>query len=154
VVHGRRAAERWPGFGGKTMLTARCLCDGVRLRVSGKLGAAAFCHCSQCRRANGSAFACNAPVRSKYLEFEAGRELIREFESSPGKFRAFCSRCGSPIYSRLVSEPDLFRLRLGLVDGDPGRRPLFHVWVGSKAPWFEITDALPQFPSVPPVEES
>jgi hypothetical protein len=117
----------------------------VRLRITGKLGPAGFCHCSQCRKANGSAFASNAPVRARYLEIAAGRERIREFESSPGKFRAFCSRCGSPVYSRRDSEPELLRLRLGLLDGDPGRRPAGHVWVGSKAPWYEIADTLPQF---------
>jgi len=136
------------------MLDGKCLCGGVRLRITGKLGPAAICHCTQCRKASGSAFACNASVRSKYLRFEAGRELIREFESSPGKLRAFCSRCGSPIYSRVISDPDTFRLRLGMLDGDPGRRPLAHVWVSSKARWFEITDALPQFASAPPDEAS
>lgn len=131
------------------MVTAHCLCEGVRLRITGNFGPAVICHCSQCRKASGSAFACNAPVRSKSLEFESGRDLIREFESSPGEFRAFCSRCGSPIYSRRVSHPDTYRLRLGIVDGDPGVRPLCHVWVGSKAPWFEIADSLPRFESVP-----
>lgn len=131
------------------MIRASCLCDGVRLEIRGKLGPAAFCHCSQCRKANGSAFACNAPVRSRYLEFTAGRDLIREFESSPGKLRAFCSRCGSPIYSRLESDPETFRIRLGIVDDDPERRPLFHVFVGSKAPWYEITDPLPQYETIP-----
>ncbi|HSJ98269.1 MAG TPA: GFA family protein [Myxococcota bacterium] len=133
------------------VITGSCLCGEVRLRITGKLGPAGFCHCSQCRKANGSAFASNAPVRARYLEIAAGRERIREFESSPGKFRAFCSRCGSPVYSRRDTEPELLRLRLGLLDGDPGRRPAAHVWVGSKAPWYEITDALPQFDEgVPP----
>jgi hypothetical protein len=132
------------------MITARCLCEGVRLRSTGTLGPGVICHCSQCRRASGSAFACNAPVPARTVEFESGRDLIREFESSPGEFRAFCSRCGSPIYSRLVSNPEVYRLRLGTVDGDPGFRPVGHVWVGSKAPWFTITDSLPQFEAAPP----
>lgn len=128
------------------MITGSCLCGGVRLRVDGRLGPAGFCHCSQCRRANGSAFASNAPVRTKYLALETERDdLVREYESSPGKFRAFCARCGSPLYSRRDSEPEIRRLRLGLLDGDPGRRPAAHVWVGSKAPWYEISDALPRF---------
>jgi hypothetical protein len=64
-------------------------------------------------------------------------------------FRAFCSRCGSPIYSRRPGVPDVLRLRLGLLDDDPGRRSLAHFWVGSKAPWFEIVDGLPQFEKGP-----
>jgi len=85
----------------------------------------------------------------EHLEFEAGQDLIREFESSPGEFRAFCSHCGSPIYSRRVDRQGTYRLRLGTLDGDPGVRPVCHIWVGSKAPWFEISDSLPRFPSVP-----
>ena len=128
------------------MLTGRCLCGGVRFRVTGKLGPAGYCHCKQCQRASGSAFAANAPVRTSYFDLTDGADLVREYESSPGKFRAFCSRCGSPMYSRRNSEPDLRRVRLGTLDADPGRRPLAHVWVASKAPWFEITDELQQYP--------
>ncbi|MBI1814176.1 MAG: GFA family protein [Deltaproteobacteria bacterium] len=127
------------------MLTGRCLCGDVRFELHGKLGPLAYCHCSMCQRASGSAFAANAAIRSQYLKWVSGRESIREYESSPGKFRAFCSRCGSPIFSRRVDEPDSFRIRLGMLDGDPERRPLAHFWVSSKAPWFEIRDELPQY---------
>ena len=132
------------------MIGGSCLCGGIRFRLDGRLGPVAICHCIQCRKANGSAFACNASVRTRAFEIASGRELIREFESSPGKFRAFCSRCGSPVYSRVASDPERVRLRLGLLDDDPGKRPLFHVFVGSKAPWFEIADSLPQFETLPP----
>jgi hypothetical protein len=127
------------------MLEGGCLCGGVRFRISGKLGPAGYCHCKQCQRASGSAFAANAPVRTGYFTLLAGDDLVSEYESSPGKFRAFCRRCGSPVYSRRDSEPELRRIRLGTLDSDPERRPLAHVWVGSKAPWHAIADALPQF---------
>jgi hypothetical protein len=128
------------------MLEGRCLCGGVRFQITGKLGPAGYCHCRQCRRASGSAFASNAPVRTQYFRIVAGDDLVTEYESSPEKFRAFCRRCGSPVYSRRESEPELRRVRLGTLDGDPGRRPAGHVWVASKAPWFTITDGLPQYP--------
>lgn len=128
-----------------------CLCGGIRYRVSGKLGPAGYCHCKQCQRASGTAFAANAAVRTKYFELLSGRELVTDYESSPGKLRSFCKRCGSPVWTRRTSEPDLLRLRLGSIDGDPERRPLAHVWVDSKAAWYEITDSLPQYPEgLPP----
>jgi hypothetical protein len=92
-------------------------------------------------------------VRRKYWKFVAGEDLLREFESSPGVFRAFCGRCGSPIYSRRPDAPEVLRLRLGILNDDPGRRSLAHFWVGSKAPWFEIADALPQFSGGPAEHE-
>jgi hypothetical protein len=127
------------------MLEGGCLCGAVRFRVTGKLGPAGFCHCKQCQRASGSAFAANAPARTRYFEITSGRDLVSEYESSSGKFRAFCSRCGSPIYSRRESDPDTRNLRLGTLDSDPQRRPLAHVWVGAKAPWYSIGDSLPQY---------
>jgi hypothetical protein len=52
------------------------------------------------------------------------------------------------MYSRMVSEPDSLRVRLGTIDGDPGGRPVLHVWTADKAPWYSIDDALPQLPEV------
>lgn len=135
------------------MLEGSCLCGGVRFRIAGKLGPAGFCHCKQCQRASGSAFAANAPVRTKYFDITSGSRLAREYESSPGKFRAFCSQCGSPLYSRRDTEPEIRRVRLGTLDSDPGRQPLAHVWVASKAPWYFIRDSLPQFHEGLPPEE-
>ena len=75
----------------------------------------------------------------------SGTEFIAKYESSPGKYRCFCHNCGSPVYSYRASIPDTVRVRVGTLDGDPGLRPVLHSWVGEKAPWFEITDGLPQF---------
>jgi len=128
------------------MIEGGCLCAGVRFRVNGKLGPAAYCHCRQCQRASGSAFAANAPARTSYFELLSGVDLVSEYESSPGKFRAFCRRCGSPLYSRRDAEPEIRRIRLGTLDSDPQRRPLAHFWVRWKAPWYPIEDSLPQYP--------
>src|SRR5262245_42511697 len=130
-------------------MNAGCLCGGVRIEIAGKLGAVVYCHCSRCRKASGTAFAANADVRRRYWRFVSGEDLVREFESSPGVLRAFCGRCGSPVYSRTAANPEVLRLRLGLLDDDPERRSLAHFWVGSKAGWFQITDDLPQFAAGP-----
>jgi hypothetical protein len=128
------------------MLTGSCLCRAVRYEVRGRIGPVGNCHCADCRKAQGAAFATNGPVRTTYFTLVSGSEHVAEYESSPGKFRCFCRSCGSPLWSRRDAAPDELRLRLGLLDGDPGRRPLAHVWVAEKAPWHEITDALPCAP--------
>ena len=126
-------------------MTGTCLCGGVRIEISGKVGPVVYCHCTRCQKAGGTAFGANADVRRKYWTMVAGAALVREYESSPGVFRAFCGGCGSPIYSRRAANPDVFRVRLGILDDDPERRPLAHFWVGNKAPWYEIADGLPRF---------
>src|SRR5260221_650065 len=74
----------------------------------------------------------------------SGADSIAEYESSPGKRRCFCRTCGSPLWSKREDTPDILRLRLGVLDGDPGRRPAAHIWVSEKAVWCEITDDLPR----------
>lgn len=129
-----------------------CLCGAVRYQIEGPLAAIQICHCGQCRKAQGTAFATNIPVRAEQLRFIYGREGIREFESSPGKLRAFCSNCGSPLYSRRVDAHDTLRIRAGTLDAPIDARPLAHFYVGSKAEWWSILDGLPQFEAayVPP----
>ncbi len=125
--------------------TGNCLCGGVTFRVAGALEPIQICHCRQCRHAQGTPFATNIPVQESNLAFERGRELIREFESSPGKFRAFCSHCGSPIYSRLHARPGVLRIRAGLFNEPLTVRPESHAYVGSAANWWSIDDGLPRF---------
>jgi hypothetical protein len=129
-------------------MRAECLCGGIQIEITGRPGPVVYCHCTRCRKASGSAFATGADVRAKYWSL-SGEELLQEFESSSGVFRAFCSRCGSPIYSRREGDPESYRLRLGLLSEDPGRRSVAHFWVGSMAAWFEITDDLPQYHAGP-----
>jgi hypothetical protein len=132
------------------LLSGKCLCGGVRFEITSPLGPVVQCHCSMCRRATGTAFATNASVRSRDFRVVQGAELLSEYESSPGSWRVFCSRCGSPVFGR-VPVVDLVRVRLGTLDGDPGARPIADIWVGSKAPWFAIADALERFDEAPPI---
>jgi len=131
------------------MLHGSCLCRGVRYEISGPLTGALNCHCSLCRKAQGAAFRSRARVSAKDFRWVQGEELVTYFESSPGNLRGFCRVCGSPIINRSDNDQSLYGLALGTLDDDPGVRPKVHVFVGSKAPWFEITDDLPQFPELP-----
>ncbi|ROT98812.1 GFA family protein [Marinobacter sp. R17] len=127
------------------MMTGQCLCGGIQYEYAGRLGPIALCHCSQCRRAQGSAFAANSPVQKVHFRVTRGDELVKEFESRPGKYRAFCRECGSPLYSRVDAIPGILRLRVGTLDGPVNQSPAYHVYVGSKADWYTITDDLPQY---------
>jgi hypothetical protein len=132
------------------MLTGRCLCGGVRFEINGRLGPVIYCHCSMCRRAGGSCFATNASVRKENFRILQGDELISEYESSPGNRRAFCSKCGSPLYGTFSDLPSVRRVRLGALDSAEGVRAVAHIWTGSKSDWFRITDDLEQFKEEPP----
>ena len=132
------------------MLRGSCLCGGVRYEVSGPLSYPLNCHCSMCRKAHGAAFRSRARVKADDFRWTQGAELVTYYESSPGNHRGFCRLCGSPLLSHFDYNPRSYGLPLGALDDDPGIKPGFHVFVASKAPWYDITDELPQFAELPP----
>jgi hypothetical protein len=127
------------------MYKGSCLCGNVRYELTAEPGDFGYCHCTSCRKASGSAHAANAPISRAHFRLHAGRDTLREFESSPGKFRAFCSHCGSPIYAYLSVTPEILRLRLGSLDTPFTKQPKAHTFVSDKAPWEPIADRIPQF---------
>ncbi len=122
-----------------------CLCGKVRYEYRGEIGELAMCHCSTCRKAQGSAFACNAPVDSNRLHFTQGLEYLKEYRSSPNKARVFCSHCGSPLYSALDGAPNVKRLRVGTLETLESVPLTYHIYYGSKAPWYEADDSHQKF---------
>lgn len=127
-------------------ITGSCLCGGIRFRVESALEPIQICHCGQCRKAQGTPFATNTPVPERAFHWEAGRELLAEYESSPGKKRCFCKVCGSPIYSYRQALPGILRLRAGLFDAPVEATLEAHFHTASKAGWWPIADDLPQHP--------
>lgn len=131
-----------------------CLCQGIRISITGPLAPIQVCHCSQCRQAQGGPFATNIPVEVAQLRFRAGEALLSFYASSPGKERAFCRVCGSPVFSRRASLPGVVRIRAGLLQEPVAARLGFHAHVASQARWWPVNDALPQYPegapAVPP----
>jgi hypothetical protein len=131
------------------MLEGSCLCGAVSYELGSELGPIVMCHCTKCRKASGTAFATNSPVLVKDFKLRSGQDALAEFESTPGVFRVFCRHCASPLYSRRPSEPERIRLRIGTLDTPIESKPTAHIFVGSKAEWDDICDALPQFAQRP-----
>jgi hypothetical protein len=123
----------------------QCLCGGVQFEVDGHMGDVRLCYCSLCRRANGTAFSANARVPKARYRIIAGEELLSEYEASPGAFRNFCRRCGSPTHARVEWDDDHIRIRLGLLDQSTQATVTAHVWVESKPEWYCIEGSLPQY---------
>jgi hypothetical protein len=132
------------------MISGSCLCGGVRYEIDGKIGPALNCHCSMCRKATGAAFRSRIAVSRKNFRWLTGEGLLTNYVSSPGSSRTFCRICGSTLVSLFDNNPEALGLAMGTLDDDPAIRPSCHVFVDSKASWFEITDQLPQFDRLPP----
>jgi hypothetical protein len=131
------------------VLTGHCLCGEVRYEISVTPVAMMYCHCEECRRATGSSLNTSIFVRREHFRLVSGESRVSSHESSPGNLRHFCSGCGSPLFKYFPNPPGLMTVRAGTLDSDPGVRPAGHIWVSEKAPWYEITDGLPQYPQGP-----
>ena len=127
------------------MIKGSCLCGKVCYEYYADIDEISNCHCSQCRKAQGSAFVAIGPVESAKFHIKEGADLLKEFRSTPQKARVFCSNCGSPIYSTRDDLPNIKRLRLGTVDTPIHCISQYHVHVASKASWYEITDQSPRY---------
>lgn len=127
------------------MYKGSCLCGEINFQITGEIKDIIFCHCSKCRKAQGSAFATNGNLDVKLFHITKGEEYLTEYESAPGEYKYFCKKCGSPILSRNNRKPGNVRVRLGTIESEITERPEAHIFVSSKANWEEITDDLPQY---------
>ncbi len=125
------------------MVRGSCLCGGIQFEAA-EVTRIVLCHCSMCRKANGAPFDSGATVPTDDFAFLEGDELIQAYESSPGFHRCFCRVCGSRLPWK---SPDgtHYWVPMETLDGDPGAKPTVHIFVGSKAPWWNINDDLPKF---------
>lgn len=121
-----------------------CLCGAVEYEITGSLGPVVYCHCSRCRKANGSAFAAVSPVAAADFRIVKGQESLRSYRTDAGVHRVFCGTCGSPLIGKRDSAPETVRVRIGTLDTPVDPKVSAHIFVGSKAEWYEILDGMPQ----------
>ncbi|MBR0717417.1 GFA family protein [Bradyrhizobium liaoningense] len=130
------------------ILAGECYCRAVRYEVADEFSYALNCHCSNCRRTTGAAFKPFAGVeRSKFrvVGGEDARMIYGDDTTQETNHDAHCRRCGSLLYS-VVRDGQWVHIAMGTLVDAPTIRPSAHIFVGSKAPWYEITDDLPQYP--------
>ena len=133
------------------MVRGSCLCGGVRFVLDGPAQFINHCHCSMCRKVHGAAFGSFVHADGSHFRWESGEQLVQSYQSSPESLRSFCRVCGSNVPVLEDSGAHVI-IPAGVLDGDPDVRPVVHIHISSKAPWYEIADALPQFDEFPPDE--
>lgn len=124
-------------------LAGQCLCGAVHYAVADEFGYAMNCHCSNCRRTTGSAFKPFAGIARDRLAVTKGSDNLLIFGEENGH-DAHCKTCGSLLYS-VVRDGAFVHVAMGTLTDAASIRPGAHIFVGSKAPWFTITDDLPQY---------
>lgn len=128
-----------------------CLCNETAWEFAGPPERVQNCHCSRCRRARSAAHATNAFFKAEQLTWIRGKDNVQSHALKEAKYfgQDFCRHCGSPV-PRVVEATGFVVTPCGTLDTAPGVKPLGNIFAASKAPWFEITDGLPQWDSYPP----
>ncbi|HEY3766968.1 MAG TPA: GFA family protein [Gaiellales bacterium] len=131
------------------MLRGRCGCRAVAFEVADEFVAAYNCHCSNCRATTGSAFLPFGEIEQEKLNVVAGAESLLLAGQKGTDHEVRCRLCYSLLYWTARNRGRVLVLYGALVD-EPARKPMAHMFVGSKAPWYEIRDDLPRYDEYPP----
>ena len=127
------------------MYKGGCYCGAVKFEISSAISNIVFCHCSECRKLQGSAFASNGVVDAANFNIISGKDELTAHKLTATQTRYFCKHCGSPIKSENTSVPGKVRVRLGTIDSDINEKPQAHIFIASKANWDHIGDDVPQY---------
>jgi len=142
---GARAIENSPRAVREGVASGSCACGKMRFELTDRPVIMRHCHCSRCRQARGSAHATNVAYKIEALRYTAGEELLVDFDLPGAKFfgTSFCAECGGAMPRRSPGRGWVV-VPVGVLDTDPEIHPMAHQFVASKAPWFDITDGVPQ----------
>jgi len=136
--------------GRKDVVGGSCQCGAVAFEYDGPAQLIWNCHCSRCRKAKGAAHATNVFVETDDFRWVRGADdiVVYRLPNSKRFGHAFCRHCGSSV-ARAMSKSTLMNIPAGALDDPPGCDVKGHVYVGSKAPWFDLTDTLPRYVEMP-----
>ncbi|MEO8018759.1 MAG: GFA family protein [Pseudomonadota bacterium] len=137
--------------GREGVVSGSCGCGAIRFEIEGRPQLMRHCHCGRCRHARGAAHATNLVYQIEALRFTQGEEWLVDFQLPEAQFfgTGFCGICGGAMPRRSPGRGRVV-VPAGTLDSDPGMLPMMHQYVASKAPWFDITDGVPQFAGAPP----
>jgi hypothetical protein len=128
-----------------------CLCGAVAFAATTLPRRIVNYYCSLCRRSRAAAFSSTLLVPRDVFHWSGGEARVRSYAlPAPRQYGTdFCVDCGSIVPTAAPGSPTAM-LPAGAIDTPLPRLPAVHLYVGSKAPWYDIVDAWPQFAELPP----
>ena len=129
-----------------------CLCSQIQYEVDELASAIQHCSCQTCRKAHAAAFNTAAAVKPEHFRWLSGEQLLKAFESSPGKHRYFCGNCGTHLIKKTEGR-EIFTLRVATLDDDPRQVPKFQIWASHEVPWLHYGPDVIAYPEWEPWHE-
>jgi hypothetical protein len=129
------------------VLRGRCACRAITYEVADEFVAAYNCHCSRCRASTGSAFLPWGEIEPQKLRVTTGEHSLLLTGDPHGHHATRCAECFTLLY--WTGYEGKIRVAYGPLVDEPRLKPTAHMFVGSKASWYEILDELPQHDGYP-----
>ena len=127
--------------------TGGCLCGAVRYECAEAPVMAGACHCRDCQRNSGSAFATLLIFRRETVAADGDALAVFTHEGGSGKDvrRYYCRCCGSPVFAEYDVTPDFRVVMAGTLDDPALIRPEWNIYTASKQPWIELSPHMKPF---------
>ncbi len=126
-------------------ILGNCACGEITFEIRALNANIVNCHCTTCRRLNGSAFSTYFVVADKCFEITTGEKLLARYSPSETAVKNFCSQCGSPVFNQNSKYPHLRMIHLGSLDMNETINPNVNIFCQSKLPWVVLDREIPCF---------
>ena len=127
------------------MLSGSCLCGAVAYESGPLTTPIGLCHCRTCQKAHASAYAPTARAKKDQFKWVIGGDVVTYFESTPGKKRWFCPKCGTHLMAAWDQYDEVI-LRVGSLDTELDATPAVHIWMSHANPMLEPPPGAPELP--------
>ena len=127
--------------------TGGCLCSAVRYDCAEAPLMMGACHCRDCQRNSGSAFATLMIFKKEAVAISG--EGVAHFSHTGGSGqsveRCFCSKCGSSVSAFYQVTPQFTVIFAGTIDDPSLVEPQWNIYTAGKQPWIELSPHLKSF---------
>ena len=123
-----------------------CHCGNISYQAEVDPEAVSICHCTDCQLLTGTAYRVNVRVRKQDFKLRGTPKIyVKTADSGTQRAHAFCSECGTPVYSTSVdADPQVYGLRVGTARQRTALPPKKQGWCCSAMPWSMNLESLPK----------
>jgi len=130
----------------KLPLEGSCVCNAIRFEVQAEPLFTHACHCHNCQKITGSAFAMSTFVLNTELQVLAGEPFCIEQPTKSGKRKVFvCPACQTVVFAESGKQSNVTIIRPGVLSNKSDLQPQAHIWAHQRQSWLILDESTPQF---------
>ncbi|HSU04276.1 MAG TPA: GFA family protein [Acetobacteraceae bacterium] len=131
-------------------ITGGCLCGEVRYNANVEPAFIGLCHCRNCQKESGSAFAIVVGIPQAALSVQGELKTYKDTgDTGKAMFRRFCPNCGSTVVDEAEMMPGVLMLQVGTLDDPSWVKPTMEIYCDSAQPWVQLGGEMQRFAKMP-----